>query len=57
MIAKRIEHKVLSIHLSPLRGFGVSSSEVQGLAPLAIDCRPCRGLTKFSGTVLSFGTK
>jgi hypothetical protein len=31
--------------LSPLRGLDASLSEVQGLAPLANDCRPCRGAT------------
>ena len=41
----------LWVGLSPLRDFGVSVSLVQGraptdrLVPLAIDCRPCRGLT------------
>ena len=39
----------LRVRLSPLRGFGVPVSEVQGLAPLAIDCRPYRGLTNSCG--------
>jgi len=29
--------------LSPLRGFAFPLFELQGLAPLAIDCRPYRG--------------
>ena len=51
----RIEVRVLKgrhfscCHLSPLRGFGGPFSEVQGLTPLAIDCRPYRGFANSCG--------
>lgn len=42
---------ILSVILSPLRGLNILILILQGLAPLAIDCRPSRGSTNFCGIV------